>query len=224
MCGTCADFERRLAAGNVNASLGAIAQVVERLHGMEEAEGSSPSSSTYTRGEAPSLASRYLASWVEVACSIGSVLAGFVAGEGTFVSYRIRPDRNDGSARIRFRFQVSVASRDRPLLGALQTALGGVGSIQDYPATRPHWQPKSVYSVSSRHKIRTTVIPFIDRFLLSSAKRDQFDAWTAEFVAYEQAQPTRWGRGASTCSAPGCERPVRGRGLCRNHYYRATGY
>ena len=57
-----------------------------------------------------------------------------------------------------------------------------------------------------------------------SAKRDQFDRWREEFDTYERAHPTQWGRGPSTCSEPGCHKPVRGRGLCRSHYYRATGY
>ena len=38
------------------------------------------------------------------------------------------------------------------------------------------------------------------------------------------AKTPEWGKGLSTCSVEGCDRPVRGRGLCRRHYYRATGY
>jgi hypothetical protein len=52
---------------------------------MEKAEGSSPSSSTYTVVEATNLARAYLASWTAAADCVGSVLAGFIAGEGSFV-------------------------------------------------------------------------------------------------------------------------------------------
>ncbi len=124
----------------------------------------------------------------------------------------------------RFVFKIGVASRDRPLLLALQALLGGHGSIQDLPPAKDHWQPHSVYSINSRLRIRTVVIPFFNHFLLRSAKRDQFDRWRDEFEDYERAHPTQWGKGPSTCSEPGCEKPVRGRGLCRSHYYRATGY
>jgi hypothetical protein len=147
-----------------------------------------------------------------------------VAGEGTFVATRAGADRNDGSPRTRFVFKVSVADRDVLLLAALQIFLGGRGSIQTATPRNPRWQPIASYSVSSRKAIRDVLIPFCDEFLLYSAKREQYDDWRARFDAYERAHPTQWGKGPSTCSKPGCDKPVRGRGLCRSHYYRATGY
>jgi hypothetical protein len=119
---------------------------------------------------------------------------------------------------------VSVAERDVGFLHAMRTFLGGRGSIRRDDRGNPRWQPIACYSISSRKAVREVVIPFCDTFLLPGAKRDQFDIWRASFEAYEDAHPTQWGRGPSTCSEPGCSKPVRGRGLCRSHYYRATGY
>jgi hypothetical protein len=42
--------------------------------------------------------------------------------------------------------------------------------------------------------------------------------------SYDALRPSRHGKAPSSCSVDGCGRPVRGRGLCRSHYYRATGY
>ena len=64
----------------------------------------------------------------------------------------------------------------------------------------------------------------MERYLLPCAKKRQFEQWRADLDSYEALHPTRWGRGPSPCSEPGCERPVRGRGLCRAHYCRATGH
>jgi hypothetical protein len=224
MCSVCVDFEQRLTADNVDLSLGAIAQVVERLHGMEKAEGSSPSSSTSQLVEADILTRSFLAGIRDLHRSIGFVLAGFVAGEGTFVTTSAGEDRNDGSRRTRFVFKVSVADRDAPVLIALRTFLGGRGSIQTAAPRNPRWQSIASYSVSSRKAVRDVVIPFGETFLLPCAKCDQFEQWRDAFVRYEAAHPTQWGRGPSTCSEPGCDESVRGRGLCRSHYYRVTGY
>jgi len=156
--------------------------------------------------------------------SVGSVLAGFVAGEGCFTSTSAGRDRVDGSRRTRFIFAVTVAERDLTLLEAMRTFLGGRGSIRRQDRGNPRWLPVVSYSISSRKAIREVVIPFCDEYLLPSAKRDQFDAWRARFDGYERAHPTQWGQGPSSCSVIGCDRPVRGQGLCRSHYYRATGY
>ncbi len=69
------------------------------------------------------------------------MLAGFVAGEGSFYTSRERTYA-DGSPRLRFRFQVTVASRDRHLLEQLQHLLG-YGSITDRSPARPGYQPTS---------------------------------------------------------------------------------
>jgi hypothetical protein len=67
-------------------------------------------------------------------------------------------------------------------------------------------------------------IPFADAYLPPSAKRRQFEHWRSSLVVYERDRPTQWGRGPSTCSVDGCDGAVRGRGLCRHHYHRATGH
>ncbi len=150
------------------------------------------------------------------------VLGGFVAGEGCFYTAPL-PAFADGSRRRRFVFQVTVARRDRALLEELRSFLG-YGSIADRRARRPEHQPTTTFSVASFRAHREATIPFAERYLLPSAKRDQFERWRGEMEEYLEAHPSRWGLGPSPCSVPGCGKPVRGRGLCRAHYYRATGY
>ncbi len=116
-----------------------------------------------------------------------------------------------------------MAIRDRPSLEALQAFLG-YGCINDAPPRRRGWQPTATYTVASNRAHHVATIPFGQRFLLPSAKRAQFERWRDALYTYERDRPTRYGKGPSPCSEPGCERPVRGRGLCRSHYYRVTGY
>lgn len=146
-----------------------------------------------------------------------------VAGEGCFSVGRRTVTFTDGSPRLRFVFTVSMATRDRPMLEALQQFLG-YGCITDASPRRPGWQPMSSFCVASNRAHHAATIPFADRFLLPSAKRRQFEQWRDALVKYERERPSRYGRGPSACSEPGCDKPVRGRGLCRSHYYRATGY
>jgi hypothetical protein len=129
----------------------------------------------------------------------------------------------DGSPRRKFVFQVTVARRDRPVLEALHAYLAH-GSLRDVAPEREHWLWRTVYTVNSHRAHRAATIPFMERYLLPCAKRVQFDRWRDALVEYERAHPNRYGAGPSTCAEPGCDRPVRGRGLCRSHYYRATGY
>ena len=150
------------------------------------------------------------------------MLGGFVAGEGCFCTARLPPFA-DGSPRRRFVFQVNVATRDLALLEQLRSFLG-YGSITARPPGRPGHLPTSEFRVSSFRAHREATIPFAERYLIPCAKRDQFERWRAEMDEYLRAHPSRWGLGPSPCSVPGCGKPVRGRGLCRSHYYRATGY
>lgn len=210
MCTVCNDFEARVRTGTVDLSHGAIAQVVERLHGMEKAEGSSPSSST-------------LRGLVVTLRRTGFVLAGLVAGEGSFTVSSLPSAYADGSTRLRFRFCMTMTRRDRSVLEALQQFLG-VGSIQDRPRQRTSEQPTSTFVVGSHRQLHERVIPFAETFLIATAKRQQFEEWRDAFEAHETAHPSRWGKGPSTCSVEGCHRPVRGRGVCRSHYHQLTGY
>jgi hypothetical protein len=120
-------------------------------------------------------------------------------------------------------FAVETADRDRPLLERIQERLG-VGSLTDRAARRAGWQPTSQLVVNSLRAHRSSVIPFMERYLLPGHKRQQFELWVGAMDAYERAHPTRWGKGPSPCRVHGCEKPVRGQGLCRSHYYRETGH
>jgi hypothetical protein len=144
------------------------------------------------------------------------------AGEGCFTVGSIG-ERNDGSERRRFRFLITMADRDLPAISALRSLLG-VGSIMHRPPPRANCQPTVTLSVVSRKALREAVIPFFDRYLVAGHKRTQYLRWRDEFTAYEQRFPSNWGAGPSPCSMPGCDKPVRGRGLCRAHYYQETGY
>ena len=172
---------------------------------MDEVAGSTPVGSTHLSELSP---------WA---------LGGFVAGEGTFVNTPLRKTYRDGALRRRFVFQVTVATRDRRMLDALREYLG-FGSIRDTPAERAHWHPRSTYTVNSRRAHFLATIPFMERYLLPSAKRGQYERWRDALIVHEEAHPSKFGKGPSPCSEPDCSKPVRGRGLCRSHYYRATGY
>jgi LAGLIDADG endonuclease len=177
---------------------------------MDEVAGSIPVSSTSV------LSQIYVLS--------ASALAGFVAGEGWFsISRRRERFTRDGSERLRFLFGVTVATRDRPLLEALQQLLGA-GTIAEKPPSKPGHLPKCEFSIRSSSTHRSVTIPFAERFLLPSHKREQFEHWRNELYRYEHERPSQYGRGPSPCSIAGCDKPVRGRRLCRSHYYRATGY
>ena len=198
-----------MAGGMLGRPSGAIAQLVERFHGMEEVGGSIPPSST-------------LSGLAQTIRCVGYTLGGFVAGEGCFSVTRRVPGYADGSPRPRFVFKCTVAARDRSILVALQTLLQR-GSINDSPGRRD-WQPSSTFTIGSNPAHHAATIPFSEAFLLPSAKRAQYECWRDSLLQHEALHPSKVGRGPSPCSEPGCEQPVRGRGLCRSHYYRVTGH
>ena len=109
------------------------------------------------------------------------------------------------------------------MLEALRDHLG-FGSIRTAPSQHDRWLPRSVYSVNSRRAHFLATIPFMERYLLPSAKRSQYERWRDALIEHEREHPSKFGKGPSPCSESGCNKPVRGRGLCRSHYYRATGY
>ena len=180
--------------------------MVERFHGMEEVRSSILLSST-------------LASTLR---AVGFALAGLIAGEGCFTVSSL-PPRVDGSPRLRFRFMLRMADRDLPVVTALRDFIG-VGSIQHEEARRSTWLPTVNYTITGRRGIRTSLLPFCDTYLIAGAKRTQYLRWRGRFTEYEARFPSNWGAGPSPCAVAGCDRPVRGRGLCRVHYHEATGY
>lgn len=154
---------------------------------------------------------------------VGFTLGGFVAGEGCFSVTRMSRRRANGSPRLRFVFTVEVAARDREILQALRDVIG-YGSLYDRDRKKPPWLPTSVFSVNSIKAHLLGTIPFAERYLLACAKRDQFVRWREQLDRYVDRYNIRSGRGRSPCSIDGCDRVVRGRGLCRRHYYRVTGW
>jgi hypothetical protein len=151
-------------------------------------------------------------------------LGGLVAGEGCFSITRASTQpRRDGSMRLRFVFSVTMATRDREIVEALRNHLG-VGSIEIKLPRDPRHLEQVRLTVNSRRAHFAATIPYMEQYLLSSAKRTQYERWRDALVEHELAHPSKYGKGPSPCSEPGCDKPVRGRGLCRSHYYRATGY
>lgn len=145
-----------------------------------------------------------------------------MAGEGCFRSSPRRETFADGSERRRFVFELSMATEDRALLERLQVVLGA-GTIQDRGRRRSHWKPESRLTIASEATHVEVTIPFFDRFLAPGQKRRQFDAWRRDLVQYRERR-SELRPGPSACGRPGCDLPVRGRGLCRRHYYEATGW
>lgn len=208
MCIVCERVDAEVGAANVGAPHGAVAQLAEHIHGMDGVARSIRVSSTCEAGPAPT--------------ERGLFFGGLIAAEGWFSVTRATPPRLDGSIPLKFVFGVTMADRDRALLTEL-VALIGFGSVSDAPPKRPGWQATSILRVSSRKAHVASTIPFLDGVLLPPThKRVQYEQWKSALLAYEVERPRRTGR--SMCSEDGCERPVRGRGLCRSHYYRATGY
>jgi hypothetical protein len=155
---------------------------------------------------------------------VGHTFGGLVAAEGCFsVGQRGQAFTRTGTPRLRFKFHVTMAAWDRALLIRFRAFLG-CGALSDRPPAKPGWQPTVTLAVASEQEHLLVTIPFAERFLPPSHKRDQFEAWRDQLLAYRQHRPSQYGRGPSTCSEPGCEAPVRGRGKCRHHYYLETGY
>jgi hypothetical protein len=83
------------------------------------------------------------------------VLGGLVAGEGC-VRWTERQERfSNGSPRLRFVFELSSASPDRPLLEALATVIGA-GSIQDRGQRRAGWLPVRARGLCRSHDHEVT--------------------------------------------------------------------
>ena len=135
MCLVCERVEGELAAANVTRPSGAIAQLVERFHGMEEAGGSIPPSSTSSGLSA-------------TAAAAGYSLAGLVAGEGCFTVEPAPAARSTGrrvcGSGSCSRWPCVIVAGRRPRSGISSAS----GRSRTCPPVTSAWQPTVNYSVS----------------------------------------------------------------------------
>lgn len=154
---------------------------------------------------------------------LGFALGGFVAGEGCFSSRTIERRPPGTTPRMRFTFTVTVAARDRCLVGALHEHLG-VGGVYEGEPRRPGWQPTVSLQVTALADHLAATIPFAERFLHPAGhKYRQYRSWHDRLHEYRRGEAERAASRPTTCSTPDCGRPIRARGLCRGCYWRATG-
>jgi hypothetical protein len=125
---------------------------------------------------------------------------------------------------MRFTFTVTVAARDRVLVTALHEHLGCVGGMYEGGPRRPGWQPTISLQITALADHLAATIPFAEQFLHPAGhKYRQYRAWSDRLHEYRRGEAERLGARPTTCSTPGCGRPIRARGLCRGCYWRATG-
>lgn len=134
-------------------------------------------------------------------------VGGFVAAEGTFT----RSGRS-------FRFGVGLAAADASMCHQMHRLLG-VGGVYVSPRRQPHYDDEVSYHVRRTRDLVEVVVPFMDAHLPASHKRRQYEAWRATLFDHWEYHA----RLRRPCSVPGCERPRRGKGLCRAHYYALYG-
>jgi hypothetical protein len=130
-------------------------------------------------------------------------LAGFVAGEGSFVR----------SGR-RFRFAVAVADEDIALLERLRATVGA-GDIDRLRPRKTGQRPTAVFRVGGVRDLLGSVVPFMSTHLLPSYKREQFDRWAHDLEEFWRDDMRR----ARQCCVEGCLDARRAKGLCRHHYF-----
>jgi len=144
---------------------------------------------------------------VPPAGDLAAFLGGFVAAEGCF-----------GHSGNRFRFAIGLGSIDASLCDVFAATLG-VGRISRSFRRKSNYDDEVTFAVQSLRQLVEVVVPFMDAHLPASHKRAQYDAWREELLAYWKDRAKR----RRPCTAPGCHRPRRARGLCRSHYYDLHG-
>lgn len=142
-----------------------------------------------------------------------SLIAGFVAAEGCFTA---------SGAGTRFTFQVGLGAVDRGACRQLQEFFG-VGNISESPRRQPHHDDQTAFAVQGIHDLIGVIIPFMDEHLPPSYKREQYLEWRKRLFEFWDTKARRPRVRTSVCTADGCERLQRAKGLCRRHYYEAYG-
>lgn len=112
--------------------------------------------------------------------SFGHFIAGFTAGEGSFVISE-RDDRRD-----RFSFQIALEANDRQILEDIEDYFG-VGAVREYESRDKNWQAEVQYAVQNVGQLVKVIIPFFELYPLhDTLKREQYQGWkTALYEEYE---------------------------------------
>ena len=105
-------------------------------------------------------------------------IAGFVAGEGSFVVYRCP------GGRKKFVFQISLADDDAHILRDIQSFLG-VGNLCFYKRNNKKWKGAVQYAVTKQSHLIEVIIPLFDKTgFFSTRKQKQYDSWRKEILEY----------------------------------------
>lgn len=102
-------------------------------------------------------------------------IVGFVDGEGCFCVVISKHRTLKTRREVRCIFEIEVREDDRPILLAIQKALG-CGTIYHLQYARyTKWRPHVKLKVSTLRDISTKVIPFFEKYPLKAKKRKSFD-------------------------------------------------
>lgn len=134
---------------------------------------------------------------------IAGFVGGFVAAEGCFTR-----------TKNRFRFAVELGATDGQMCEVIAQVIGA-GHVHRYASRQPHFDDSTVLAVQSIPELVDKVVPFMDVYLPSSKKREQYMTWRRELLHHWEHAARR----RRPCTVDGCEILQRGKGLCRRHYY-----
>lgn len=140
---------------------------------------------------------------------LGEFLAGFIAGEGSFIATGEPP---------KFAFAVGLGATDSATCELLLTYFGA-GWIHRSPRRKPHYDDEVTFAIGSMKDHLEVTIPFMDAHLPESYKRVQYLAWRAALLDYWEHRAKR----RRACTVEGCERPRRAHGYCRQHLWTFLG-
>jgi hypothetical protein len=138
---------------------------------------------------------------------LAAFLGGFVAAEGSFT----------GAAQ-RFRFAIGLGRVDRGMCEVFREFLDR-GSICDSPRRKKHYDDESSSAVQALRDLLEVAVPFMNRHLPPSYKREQYLEWRARLLEYWEHKAKR----VRPCTVDDCESPRRAHGLCRHHLYEVYG-
>jgi hypothetical protein len=136
--------------------------------------------------------------------SLAPFFAGFTAGEGCF----------SGTGGNRFVFELGLGAGDERICLAFQ-GFFGVGHVYYSPRRKPHYDDEVTFAVQSIRELVDVVVPFMDKHLPPSYKREQYLEWRERLLDYWEQRAKR----VRPCEIDGCETPRRAHGLCRRHLY-----